>query len=62
MSKARFEGACVICHDPIKIGDQINIFHHGSAHEACIGQAFVNENKHAFRRRGKRPRGGKFKM
>lgn len=62
MAKAKREGTCVICHKQISVGEEIQKYGHGPAHESCIGGQFTEEFTHAYRRRGKRRPGGRFKM
>lgn len=62
MAKAKRETPCVICHKMIQVGEEIQKYHHGPAHESCIGNSYIEGDVHAYKRRGKRRPGGRFKM
>ena len=61
MAKAKRESPCGICHKLIQPGEEINIHNGKSCHESCIGEAFDPVKHHVQSKRGRKPRGRKFR-
>lgn len=40
MAKAKRESPCGICHNMIRVGEEINIHNGRSCHESCIGNNY----------------------